>query len=210
MAYYLGILCDMLLFNTYVTMGEAVLGFVCGSFAGFIVAVLFAYSKSAKGALYPYAIAAKAMPVFALAPLLVVWFGTGIWSKVVMAALVCFFPVLVSSYKGLSSVDRDYLDLFRSFGSSGKEIFLKLRVPSSLPYLFPALKVAAGAAVIGATVAEFTGASNGIGHMVVNASYYLDTSLMFAAIVFISLGGILFFYLIDFAEKHIVFWQKEE
>lgn len=201
---------NILIKHTGITMFESVFGFIIGSSIGILIALLFVYSAKSKEALYPYAIALKATPLYALAPLLIVWFGSGLLSKIVMSALVAFFPVLVNAVKGFTSIEQESLDLVRSFSASKWQTFIKLRLPNSLPYLFPALKISTTLAVVGATIAEFTGASSGIGHLIVNASYYLDTSLMFAGIVLISLAGILFFYLIEFIEKKVVFWQKTE
>jgi NitT/TauT family transport system permease protein len=199
-----------LLYHTGITMAESVLGFVIGSVISILVAVMFTYSPTSKKAFYPYAIALKATPLYALAPLLVIWFGNGIWAKVVMSAMVAFFPVLITAVKGFSTIQEETLDLFRSLRASKLEIFLKLRVPNSLPYIFPALKIATTLAVVGATIAEFTGTTYGAGHLIVSASYYLETSLMFASIIMISLGGILFFFVIDRIEKRVVFWQKSD
>lgn len=197
----------ILLYDTYITMLESVFGFLIGSVLAILSAVLFIYSKNSKKAFYPYTIALKAAPLYALAPVLIIWFGNGIASKIVMSAMVAFFPVLVSSVKGFSSVEQEQIDLFRSLSASKWQIFKKLRFPSGLPYIFPALKIATTLSVVGATIAEFTGASEGIGHLIVSSSYYLETSLMFSGIFMISLGGILFFYLIQFIEKRVVFWQ---
>lgn len=197
---------DNLIFNTWITSFESILGFIIGSVLAFFLATLFIYSNDSKKALYPYAIALKATPLFALAPILVIWFGNGLWSKIIMSAMVAFFPVLVSSVKGLSAIKKESIELFRSYNANKIQLFTKLRFPSSLPYIFPALKIASTLAVVGATIAEFTGASKGIGYLIVNSSYYLDTSIMFAGIIMISMVGISFFYLIDFIEKKIVFW----
>lgn len=197
-----------LLKHTSITMTESVIGFILGSIFAILLAILFVYSSKSKKALYPYAIAIKAVPLYALAPLLLLWFGNGIWSKVVMSALVAFFPVLITAVKGLSSIEPESIDLFKSFSASKFQIFLKLKLPSSLKYIFPGLKMATTFAVVGATIAEFTGSSAGIGHLIVNSSYYLDTSLMFAGIIMISLAGILFFYLVEYIEKKIVFWEE--
>lgn len=201
---------SVLINDTYITMLESVFGFLTGSVLGIAIALVFVYSTTSKKALYPYAIALKATPIYALAPLLILWFGNGMMAKVVMSALIAFFPVLVSAVKGFTAVESESIDLFRSLAASKWNILLKLRFPSALPYIFPALKIATTLAVVGATIAEFTGASRGIGHLIVNSSYYLETSLMFAGIIMISLAGILFFYLVDFLEKKIVFWQRSE
>jgi len=197
----------LLLQETGITTLEAIIGFVIGFGCAYFFASLFVFSASTKNALYPYAIALKATPIFALGPILVVWFGTGIFSKIIMSALVCFFPILVNLVKGFTSVDSNTLDLFKTLGASKLQIFKKLRIPSSNSYLFPALKISSTMAIIGATIAEFIGASHGIGYLIVNSSYYLNTDVMFASILMISIVGILFFYLIELVEKQIVFWE---
>jgi NitT/TauT family transport system permease protein len=199
-----------LLSHTYVTLLESILGFIVGSVSAILLAILFVYSATSKKALYPYIIAIKAAPLYALAPLLLLWFGNGIMSKVVMSALVAFFPVLVNAVKGFTAVEPEAVDLFKSLSASKWQVFFKLRFPSSLKYIFPALKIASTFAVVGATIAEFTGASKGIGYLIVNSSYYLETSMMFAGILMISLVGILLFYLIEFLEKKVVFWEVHE
>jgi NitT/TauT family transport system permease protein len=204
-AFYLNF--SLLFTNNLITMFEAFSGFLIGSFLGFLLATLFIYSKSSKEAIYPYTIALKATPVIALAPLLNLWFGTGISSKIIMSSLIVFFPVLVSSVKGLSALGENSLNLFKSLNASKTQIFLKLRFPNSLSYLFPSLKVATTFSIVGATIAEFTGASKGIGYLIIHSSYYLNTSIMFASIVMLAFSGILFFYFIDYLEKKVLFWQ---
>lgn len=201
---------DILIKHTSITMFEALFGFIIGALIGILMAILFVYFSKTKQALYPYAIALKATPLYALAPLLVVWFGSGVFSKIVMSALVAFFPVLVNAVKGFTSIEQESYDLFRSLSASKWHIFTKLRFPHALPYIFTALKISTTLAVVGATIAEFTGSSIGIGHLIINASYYLETSLMFAGIVMISLAGVLFFYLINYVERRVVFWQRND
>jgi len=197
-----------LIYHTGITAFESLFGFTIGCIAGVCAATLFVYSIKSKKALYPYAIALKAAPLYALAPILIIWFGNGIIAKIVMSSMVAFFPVLVSAVKGFSTIEQEKLDLFHSMNASRTKIFFKLRLPNSLPYIFPALKVASTLAVVGATIAEFTGATYGIGHLIVISSYYMDTSLMFASIIMISLFGVLFFYTLEKIEKKVVFWQN--
>lgn len=200
----------LLLKETGVTMLEAVLGFLLGSSFAFLLAVIFIHSQIIKSALFPYAIAIKATPLITIAPLLVLWFGNGILSKVVMSALVAFFPVLINSVKGLSSVDQEVIQLMSSLSASRWQVLTKVRFYNSLGYLFSALKTATSLAVVGAVIGEFTGAQSGIGHLISTSSYYLDTPLVFAGIMMISLGGILFFWVIGFLEQKIVFWEARD
>lgn len=193
--------------ETGVTMFESVLGFVVGSVAAYLLAITFVYSRLVQEAVYPYAVALKSTPLIAIAPLLVLWFGNGLISKIVMSALVAFFPVLVNSISGMTAVDSEALDLMRSYSASRFQILKKIRMPNSLPYLFPALKIASSLAVVGAVIGEFTGATRGIGHLINTSSYYLDTPLVFAAIASISLGGIVFFGFVALFERLTLFWQ---
>ena len=199
---------NSLLRHTIITMIEVIFGFLIGNVLGFLGAVIFAHSKTIEKGLYPYAIALKTTPILAIAPLLVLWFGTGMISKIVAAAIVCFFPILVNTVKGLKNIDDEYLDLLRSFSASKYQIFTKLRLPNSLPYIFSALKISTGLAVVGAIVGEFVGAKEGIGFVILISTYHLETATMFAAIIMSALGGILFFYFISLIERKIIFWQK--
>jgi NitT/TauT family transport system permease protein len=199
---------DTLLYNTGVTMLEAVLGFALGSIVAVLLAIAFTLSPTVSYAVYPFAVALKSTPLIALAPLLIVWFGNGLVSKVVMSALVAFFPVLVNMVDGLSSFEREINDLMRSLSASRWQMLTKIRLPNSLPHLFSALKIASSLAVVGAVIGEFTGATRGIGFLINRSSYYLDTDVMFAGIVLISLSGILFFGALVMAERKIVFWQE--
>lgn len=194
--------------ETGITMEESVLGFILGGVGAYILAVIFVYSRIIREAVYPYAVALKSTPLIAIAPLLVVWFGNGLLSKIVMSALVAFFPVLVNSAIGLTSVDPEMLDLMKSLSASGWQVLTKVRIPNSLSYLLAGLKIASSLAVVGAVIAEFTGATEGIGHLINTSSYYLETPLMFAGVLMISLGGVLFFGLMAYLQRKIVFWQE--
>lgn len=196
-----------LLAHTGITMAEAVIGYIIANILGFVVAVIFAHSRTVEKGFYPYAIALKTTPIIAMAPLLVLWFGTGLISKIVAAAVMCFFPILVNTVKGLRAVDDDALNLFNSFFANKWQIFTKLRLPNSLPDIFSALKISTGLAVVGAVVGEFVGASKGIGYVILVSSYHLETTTMFAAIIMSALGGILFFWLITLIEKKVIFWS---
>jgi len=200
----------ILFLNTGTTMLESVLGFIIGSLVAFLFGIAFIYSRTVRYAVYPYAVALKSTPLIAIAPLLVIWFGNGILSKVVMSALVAFFPVLVNAVDGLTSIDPEALDLMKSLSANRWQIFWKIRFPHSLPFLFSSLKIASSLAVVGAVIGEFTGATKGIGHLINTSSYYLDTDVMFAGILMISLCGIVFFGFVAYLETKVVFWKKRE
>jgi NitT/TauT family transport system permease protein len=156
--------------------------------------------------LYPWAVVLQTVPIVAIAPLLTIWFGFGLSPKIVIAAIICFFPMLVNSTRGLRAISPQALELMRILSASRRDIFFRVRLPSSLPYVFSGLKVASTLAVIGAIVAEFTGADRGIGYLVVAASYRIDTRLMFAGIALSSAAGILFFNLISGLERLVLRW----
>lgn len=199
-----------LLKDTAITMIEAVLGFILGCGIGVLTAIGFAHSKTMKLSMYPYAIALKTIPIVAIAPLLILWFGNGMPAKIVMSALICYFPVIVNTVKGLKSVSPESLDLMDSLSATKWQVFTKLRWHNALPYIFSALKISATLAVIGAIVGELAGANKGIGYVILVSSYRLETNMLFAAIVMSSIGGILFFGLIALLEKRILYWQEDK
>lgn len=196
------------LHHTGITIAEAGIGFLFASIIAFLAGALFVHSRAAERALYPYAIALKAVPIVALAPLLILWFGAGFMGKVVMAALVCFFPVVVGTASGMKSVSREELDLFKSLGASDWQLLWKLRIPRSMPQVFSALKVSATLSVVGAIVGELSGSLNGLGFVILMASYEVHTVRMVAAIVCASLIGIGFFLVVAAVERRMLFWHE--
>jgi NitT/TauT family transport system permease protein len=182
-----------LLFDAGVTLLEALLGFIVANVLSLFLAVGFSHSRWLERSLYPYTIALKSVPVVAVAPLLVLWFGYGLWGKVVMAAIIAFFPLVVNATLGLKAVDDESLDLMRSLSASSWKILVKLRFPTAVPYIISALKISSTMAVVGAIIGELIGAQRGIGYVILISSYNLDTPTLFAAITLASLIGILFF-----------------
>lgn len=198
---------EELIENLSITMVESILSFSIGSTIAFTLAILFVYSESIKNSLLPYAIALKATPLVALAPLIILWFGNGIFSKIVMGAMVAFFPVLINSLEGLTNIGKEQLDLMRSYSATKFQTLMKLRIPNSIPFIFSSLKIASTLAVVGVVIGEFTGADKGLGYIIINSSYYLNTPLMFAAIILISLWGISFYSLVLLSGK-IIQWLR--
>lgn len=196
-----------LLLQTSVTMYEAVAGFLIAVVAGLLLAVVFVHSNPARRAVYPYAVALKATPLVAVAPLIVLWFGTGVSSKVIMASLIAFFPVLVNALKGLTAVEPEVDELARSLAAPWWRVLVHVRLPGCLPYLFQAMRIASTLSVVGALIAEFTGTSRGIGYVITQSTYYLDTPLTFAAVTCITAAAVAFFYAIGLLESYCVFWQ---
>lgn len=193
-----------------ITMFSAITGYLIAVLSSFTLAVVFVHSKTIERGLYPCIIAIKIAPILALAPFIILWFGIDITSKIVIVALICFFPLLVNTIKGLKTVDEDALALFNSLSASKWQIFLKLRLPGSLSFIFPALKISSALALTGAFVGEFLAADRGIGYLILLYSRILETTTAMAALFVMVLAGILFFLLISFIEKRVVFWQTSE
>jgi NitT/TauT family transport system permease protein len=188
------------------TAGEALCGFVIASALAFAAAVAFVRFRTVEQGLFPFAITLKTTPIVAIAPLLVLWLGTGWWSKVAAAVLIAFFPVLVNTVKGLKAPDADFQDLFRSMRADAPQVFRKLRIPYCLPYFFSALKISSSLAIVGAIVGEFVGAEHGLGYLIVISSAHLETPTVFQAIAAAALIGITMFYALEFVERRVVFW----
>jgi ABC-type nitrate/sulfonate/bicarbonate transport system permease component len=181
------------LFHLSVTAYEAFLGFVIGNTLGILLAIsLHRYVKLQKFTM-PVLISFQAIPIVALAPLLVVWLGTGLISKVAMAAIICFFPMVVNGLQAFSSIDRDYVELFEFYRADFAAKLKMLLLPASFPAIVSALKISAGLAVVGAIVAELTGADKGLGYILLNASYRLETDMMFVAMLLSGALGMAFF-----------------
>lgn len=199
---------DTLVYHTGITLFEAVIGFAIANILAFLIAVIFTHSQKTESGLQPFVVALQTTPVIAMAPLLVLWFGTDVGSKIAAAVVVSFFPTIVNATKGLKSVDDDTLDLFRSLSATPWQIFVKLRLPNSLPFLFTALKTSAALSVIGAIVGEFVGANKGIGYIILVSTYHMETVKMFTGIIMSAAAGLLFFGVVRLIEKKVVFWQK--
>ena len=198
----------LLLPHLYVTTIESVLGFIFGSLLGIIIAIAFTYSSTLEQSLYPYTIALKSIPIVAIAPLLIVWFGNGIAPKVIISAIITFFPVVVNMTKGLNNVEKDAFDIFDSLSATRLQVFLKLRLLNSLPYLFAALKMSATLSVTGAIVGEISGSNKGLGFFILISSHRLETVDMFVGIILSSLLGVFLFYIIAIIERIIIPWEK--
>jgi NitT/TauT family transport system permease protein len=187
-----------------VTLVEILAGFALGGVLGFGCGALLAHSKRARNVLTPYLITTQAVPKFALAPIFILWFGFGIAPKVIITALIAFFPLMENTVVGLQACERDALKLFQSLKSSQWQIFLKLRVPSSLPYVFAGLRVAMVFSIVGAIVAEYVGANVGLGALIIISQGTLDTPLMFAVFVVTTVLGLVLYHLVVLAERLVV------
>lgn len=196
----------VLMQNFWPTFVESVAGFAVGNLAAILIAVTFVHSRHMERAFFPIAVFVNTIPILAIAPVLVLILGPGITAKVVIAALICFFPTLVNMVRGLQSVSPQTLELARILSASKSEIFWKMRLPSSLPFLFSALKISATTSVIGAIVGEWVGADLGLGALIINATFNFNSPLLYAT-VFMSSGlSVLMFALVTLAERRIVRW----
>jgi NitT/TauT family transport system permease protein/putative hydroxymethylpyrimidine transport system permease protein len=190
-----------------VTLLEALGGLLVGSLFAFLLAVLFVHVRPIEDALYPWVIVLQTVPLVAIAPMLVIWFGNGLLPRAAMSAIFAFFPILVNTVRGLRRADTATLELLESYAISRWQLFWTLRMPNSLPFLFAGLKVGSTLAVIGAIVGEFAGAGQGLGFVITVSTYYLDTSRTFAAIGYASLIGISLYLLLLWLERRLVFWE---
>ena len=190
-----------------ITLSEARLGLLLGGLSGALIASLLTLLPGLEDGVMTLAILLKSTPMVAIAPLLTLWLGFGVLPKIIITGLLTFFPVLVNVLSGLQRTDPAMLDLFRSWHADRRETFFHLRAPYALPYLFSALKISAPLSLIGAVVAEWTGASGGLGRTMWLAYSNLNLPFMFAAILLLAAGGMALYRLLDAAEKKIIFWQ---
>ncbi|MFC2079807.1 ABC transporter permease [Candidatus Bipolaricaulota bacterium] len=197
----------MLMWHGAVTFSEILLGLLLGGLGGILLAVVVFYSPMLDKALYPLIIGSQMIPVFAIAPILIVWMGYGLWPKVTVAALISFFPLVVNVSDGLREPADEAVDLFRSLGATRAQIFWKLRLPASLPTLFSGLKVSATLAVVGATIGEWVGSHQGLGYLMLQSNARLRMSLVFAAIAMLAILGLLLFGAIRIIERRVVHWR---
>jgi NitT/TauT family transport system permease protein len=198
---------DILMINLLPTAIEAISGFLLGNIAAIVIATVFVHKKSMEEAFFPVVVLVNTIPVVAKAPILVLLLGNGMEPKIAIAALICFFPTLVNMVRGLEAVNPQAMELMRVLSASKTEIFFKLRLRNSLPYLFSALKIAASTAVIGAIVGEWIGSTTGIGALIIQSTYNFDSAMLYATVLVGSAFSVLFFVTIATIERFVVRWQ---
>jgi NitT/TauT family transport system permease protein len=198
-----------LLQHTWTSLVETVEGFVLSIVVGVPVALLIVRSVVVERLLYPLLLALNSIPKIAIAPLLVVWFGFGQWPKVLLVLLVCFFPIVISTASGMKSTPAELVELLRSLNASKTQEFFKLRLQYALPQIFTGLKVAISLAVIGSVIAEFVGATSGLGYVITSSGASADTALAFAAMTLLSILAIVLFYGLVLLEHLLLPWARE-
>jgi len=198
----------LLLSNAWVTLQEVLLGFALALAAGALLAVAIDASRVVERTLYPIVVASQTVPIAALAPLLLIWFGYGLLPKVLVTALVGFFPITVNGVDGLRATDREVVDLLRSLGAGRWGVFRLARLPSALPFVFSGAKVAVAVCVIGAVFGELVGSSAGLGYLMRRSAGQFLTARVFACVVLLSLMGIGLFALLALGERLLLPWRR--
>jgi len=181
---------DLLLTNGWYTLSSILVGYAAAVVSGFLLAILIAYSRWLQRLLEPLIVVLQVLPKVALAPLFLIWFGHGLAPKIIIVGTIAFFPILVNVIVGLKSAEADMIELMESVAASKAQIFWKIRLPTTLPFFFPALKMAALLSVVGAMVAEFVASDRGLGYLMIRANINLETDLLFAALAVITLIGL--------------------
>ncbi len=199
---------DLLAPDAWVTAREVLLGFGLALALGVSIALVLHLSPVLRRAVYPLVVASQAIPVVVIAPILVIWFGFGITPKLIVIALICFFPVVVNTLDGLEGVDREQVRMMRTLGASRLDLMRRLELPSALPFLFSGAKVAVAVAVIGAVFGELVGSDAGLGHAIQVGTAQLETARVFAAVLILSVMAIALFGLIALVERRAVPWAR--
>jgi NitT/TauT family transport system permease protein len=209
-ALYRGIASMLYIRHLWITLIETLLGFVVGSIVALVLGTLIALSRRCEYFLYPFILMFQAMPKVALAPLIIIWFGLGLTSKVAQASLTAFFPLMVNTIAGLRSADEDRVALMRSLDASEMQIFRMLRMPGAMPYIFAGFEIAMMLSLIGAIVAEFVGAQKGLGVLMMSMTFTMDTAGQFSVLLVLALVGLLLNSIIIVIRKRLLFWDRSQ
>ncbi|ODU62627.1 MAG: hypothetical protein ABT05_07350 [Lautropia sp. SCN 66-9] len=196
--------------NFLVSLRGVLIGFVIASVTGVLIGTIIVYSQSLRAVLYPVIVVLQAAPKIAIAPLLIIWLGYGALPQIVMVVLVSFFPVVMITVVGLSSVEADLLDLVRMLRGGRIKQFTKVAFPHALPFIFSGLKVAATLAVIGQIVAEFVSANAGLGHVIIVANSELNVAMSFVSLIMLCGMGLALFGAVEVLERLTIPWSTEE
>jgi NitT/TauT family transport system permease protein len=209
-ALYRGIASSLYLDHVWITLTETLLGFALGTLLAFALGIAVALSRRIEYFLYPFIVMFQAMPKVALAPLIIIWCGLGLTSKVVSAALVAFFPLMVNTIVGLRSADEDRINLMRSLAATRGQIFWMLQLPNAMPYIFAGLEIAMIFALIGAIVAEFVGAQSGLGMLMQSMNFTMDVAGQFSVLLILSVLGLVLNSLVSEVRRRVLFWDPSQ
>jgi NitT/TauT family transport system permease protein len=198
-----------ILHHGWVTMKEAVLGYLIGNGVALILAALMAEFQFVEKGVYPYVILLRSIPIVAIAPLLIIWFGFTIWPIVAASALICFFPTLVNGLEGFKATDATTLELMRTLNAGRWQVFGYVKVPTAMPFIFAALKISVVSALIGAIVGEWIAGDEGLGFLTIRANNFVDTLLLFRAVIAIAGFAMVWFLVIVGIESRVLRWQRQ-
>ncbi|HLI51285.1 MAG TPA: ABC transporter permease [Thermomicrobiaceae bacterium] len=198
----------VLLHHSWVTLEETLIGLGLSFACGVATATVIASSRSIERSVYPIVVASQAIPIIALAPILLIWFGYGLAPKVIVILLFCFFPITVNTIDGFRAVDQEQVDLLRSLGASRWFILRTVRLPSALPYVLSGTRIAAAVSVVGALVGEWVGSSAGLGYYMIRSASAFATDKVFAAILITAVIGIALFLSVTLLERLLMPWQR--
>tara|TARA_A100000164_G_scaffold361767_1_gene376921 strand:- start:417 stop:1169 length:753 start_codon:yes stop_codon:yes gene_type:complete len=199
----------LLLDHSLITFFEILLGFILGILFGMYTGILLIISKSMRKWMLPFIILTQAIPIFALAPILTLWVGYGIWSKIIMTTLIIYFPITIAFYDGLKRIDPMIINLAKMMGASTYSMLIKIRIPFALPQLTSGLKLAAAFAPMGAVIGEWVGASKGLGYLMLYASGRVQIDLMFSSIIILAFFTILLYNLVSYISNYITRWDPK-
>jgi NitT/TauT family transport system permease protein len=205
-----GVRSGLYVANFSVTLSEALVGFLIATVAGIVMGAVIAQFRVVEQTFYPYLVALQTLPKIAIAPLIIVWFGFGISSKVIVAATVAFFPVLVNVIVGLKTIDPAKLDLMRSLRASRWQTFRLVTFPNALPFVFAGLDIAVVFSVLGAIVGEFVGAQKGLGNLILQFNFSLDIAGVFAVLILLSVMGVALHLAMQAVQKRLIFWAEPD
>jgi NitT/TauT family transport system permease protein len=201
---------DMVMGGAWATTQEILAGYAVAVAISIPLALAVAYSRFMERAVYPVVVFLQIIPKIAIAPLFIIWFGFGFTPKLLLVFLLSFFPIVVSSIAGFKSADRDVMDFARTTGAGGMRLFFKIQLPQALPHIFTGLKVGAALAATAAVVAEFVASDRGLGYLLLQYNGQLDTPMVFATIVLLSLIGLIIYYSVEIVERLAIPWHVSQ
>jgi NitT/TauT family transport system permease protein len=208
MSLYSGLVSGVFVYNFLVTAFQTLVGFFVAAIIGTALGAAVAQFRVIERVVYPWLVAVQTLPKIALAPLIIIWAGYGISSKIIIVVLAAIFPVLVNTIMGLKSCDQGKLDLMRSLGAGPWETFRTVRLPNALPFIFAGLNVAIVLAILGSIVGEFVGSKAGLGNLILEANFQFDVARIFAVLVILGCFGVVLNQMMRIAQRHFLFWNK--